>query len=397
MKDKIIKLTGHEHCTGCSACADICPTKSITMSDEGRLFSYPQINYETCISCGRCMRVCPSINTPEVSVFKQQYFAAWNKDDAERKTSTSGGVGVALAKAAASRAYVICGVRFDDEFKVVHSFAKSEADLEDFKGSKYVQSSTVGIFASINDYLKGGGKVLFIGTPCQVEAVKRFVPSSLSDQLLTCEIICHGVNSPKVWSDFVKNLQEDYKSVLKTYHFRSKSHGWQRTSGSPNLRVFYTFDNGKVVDVPAWKNQFHYWFGQHYMLRPSCSHCMYRREQRCADLTIADFWGVQNVLPEADTFKGVSAVIASNEKGLDFIQKVENITLLSVDEEKTKQMLRGFVENKTEVAQRAEIEKALLFEQEYIAKGYCAMVKKYPHHTAISMFVHKVKCKLGIK
>ena len=111
MKDKIIELAERDFCTGCSACADICPTKNIKMSDEGKLFSYPQINHETCISCGKCMKVCPSINTLEVATFKQQYFAAWNKDDAERKTSTSGGVGVALAKAAASRAYAICGVR----------------------------------------------------------------------------------------------------------------------------------------------------------------------------------------------------------------------------------------------------------------------------------------------
>ena len=200
-----------------------------------------------------------------------------------------------------------------------------------------------------------------------------------------------------MWLDFVMTLEEDNNAILNSYLFRSKSHGWQRSSGSPNLRVAYKFDNGKEIDVPAWKNQFHYWFSQHYILRPSCSHCIYRREKRRADLTIADFWGIQNVLPEADTFKGVSAVIVSSERGLGFIRSVEKLELLPVDEEKTKKVLRGFVENKTEVEQQAEIKKILLFEQEYVSNGYRAMVKKYPHHNGISMFIHKLKCKLGIQ
>lgn len=396
MKNKKIELAPPDYCTGCSACADVCPTKSIVMSDEGKLFLYPIINHQTCIACGKCMRVCPSINPLQEYSFKQQYFAAWNNDEAERNKSTSGGIGTALAKTAVSLGYAVCGAQFDDSFNVIHKLVQSESEIEHFRGSKYLQSSTVGIYAAVVDYLKDGGKVLFIGTPCQVEAVKRYVPLQLTDYILTCEIVCHGVNSPKVWSDFKQCLQEDVGSSLQSYHFRSKSKGWQRPSGSPNLRVAYIFQNGKSVDIPAWKNQFHYWFGQHYMLRPSCSHCLYRKENRRADLTIADFWGVQHVVPEVDTFKGVSAVIASTEKGLSFIKSVDNISLYPVDESKTKQVLRGFVEQKNKAEQQKEIEKGHVFESEYVVKGFRAMAKKYPHHTELSMFFHKIKCKLGL-
>ena len=90
MKNKKIELASLNYCTGCSACADVCPTKSIVMSDEGKLFLYPIINHQTCIACGKCMRVCPSINPLQEYSFKQQYFAAWNNDEAERNKSTSG-------------------------------------------------------------------------------------------------------------------------------------------------------------------------------------------------------------------------------------------------------------------------------------------------------------------
>ncbi len=397
MNKRTIHLSEPDRCTGCEACADVCPTGSIEMNDGGRLFSYPRLNAETCISCGRCMSACPSINSLAPQDFKQQYFAAWNKNAEERKASTSGGAGTSIARYALSKGFTVYGVGFDSQWDVKHLSAENETELEAFRGSKYVQSDTSGVFLSVLDRLKSGGKVLFIGTPCQVEAIKRFTPGAFAPQLVTCEIICHGVNSPKVWKDYVNYLQNRHNSALKTYNFRSKSHGWQNTRGGGSLRVAYTFADGTSIDVPSWKNQYHYWFGLHYMLRPSCLHCQYRREQRRADITMADFWGVQEVLSGADTYLGVSAIIVSSDKGGEFVKSIDDLTLIPVDAAKAKSVLKGFMEKEVEEAQQAEIARAKQFEREYISSGFDEMVKKYPHKTLLQMFIYKVKGKLGLR
>lgn len=231
MNKQTIKLAEPDSCTGCAVCADSCPTSSIEMSSEGKLFSFPSINADTCIFCGKCMRVCPSLNSLEPQNYNQRFFAAWNKDIVERKASTSGGVGTALSRSAISKGYKVYGVSFDGDWKVRHSMADDEKSLDAFRGSKYVQSDTTGVYTSALKRLRAGDKVLFIGTPCQVEAIKRFTPNELTQQLITCEIICHGVNSPKVWSDYVKYLQKTHNSDLENYVFRSKSHGWQNLRG----------------------------------------------------------------------------------------------------------------------------------------------------------------------
>ncbi len=394
--DRLIKLAEYSDCTGCSACADSCTTDSIIMSHDGRLFDYPVINADTCLKCGKCVTVCPAINELPVNTYRQQYYAAWNECMRDRLASTSGGVGTALGSWAIKQGYKVCGVQFSDEWKVKHSLASTESELEAFRGSKYVQSKTLGIYKTIKDTISNGHKVLFIGTPCQVEGIKRFLPERLKGNLLTCEIICHGVNSPYVWNDFRTALVSDVKSDLVSYSFRSKSHGWQRKKGGPNLRVAYSFKNGKKVDAPAFKNQFHYWFGQHLILRESYLHCHFRQEQRRADITIADFWGVEHVIPGIDTKNGVSAVIVSSAKGLEFLESVKALHIEPVDEIATKKILRGFVETKSEEQINVEVQTNRQFAQDYVSNGYRSMAKRYPHHTDLSMFLYKVKSKLGL-
>lgn len=388
-----IELAEQTTCTGCAACHDVCPTNSINLTYNNNIHSFPYIDSSSCIMCGKCMRVCPSLNPLEATSYKQQYYAAWVKDDLQRMQSTSGGVGTALGKYALSLNYKVCGVCFDSDWNVRHKIIDNLVALDSLRGSKYVQSDLRGVYEGINESLKQGFNVLFIGTPCQVAAVKRTIPQTCKSNLITCEIICHGVNSPKVWSDYRASIEKKYNSPLLFYNFRSKSRGWQSKGGNKNLRVSYKFQNGIVVDEPAEQNQFHYWFGQHFILRESCLHCEYRKEQRVADITIADFWGVQKVIPYADCFKGVSAVITSSEKGEEFLKGVRDIEYIEVDESKTKSLLLGFVEKKNSVQISEEIARARNFREEYMKKGYVAMERTYKHLNVISMFLSKVKYK----
>lgn len=391
MNENLILLADKIKCTGCGACMDACSKSCITMVRDG-LHDFPKIDTDKCIGCKRCVSVCPSINTLEgAEVERQKYYASWHKDIAAVKTSTSGGVGSALAEYAIDKGYYVVGSVLTNEGKVKHVIAKNKSEIQPFKGSKYVQSECYGIYKQCVKVLKEGHKILFIGTPCQTEAIKCFLPATMGDKLLTCSIICHGVNSFYIWNDYRIALEKKYHSHLIDYKFRCKSHGWQKKSGDANLRVSYKMISGKKVDVPSWKNLFHYWFGQHYIMRPSCFTCKYRTEERYSDIVIGDFWNVEKVLEGMDTFNGVSVLITTTSLGEDFIKDNPYLEITSVDAQKAKSALKGYINKKSTETQNKELLRAEKFATEYTQKGYEYMARKYSNPTYIKQCMNKLK------
>lgn len=229
--EKRVSLAPNNSCTGCAACTDVCPTNSITFVEEG-IHSYPHINVDTCISCGKCMSVCQVLKQvvfkPEI---EQKFYCAWNKNALERKASTSGGAGSAMAAGAIALGFYVCGAGFDKHWHLRHVSSKEQSVIDSFRGSKYLKSDTCGSLREVARLIGRGEKVLFTGTPCQCDAVERIIPQSKRDNLITCAIICHGVNSPKVWEDYVSYIEKKEKSHLIEYNFRSKSKGWIEVEG----------------------------------------------------------------------------------------------------------------------------------------------------------------------
>lgn len=391
MNKNIIKLAEKKACTGCGVCVDACPKSCITMVRNG-LHDYPHIDTEKCIACQKCMKTCPSINFLKKENPKfQNYYASWHKDLDAVKTSTSGGVGSALAEYAIDNGYYVAGVIMSASGKIQHVIAKNKREIQAFKGSKYVQSDSIGIFRECVNEIKQGYKVLFIGTPCQTEAMKRLLPTNMHDKLLTCSIICHGVNSPYVWNDYRNNLEKKHHSNLVNYNFRCKSHGWQKKTGDSNLRVAYEISTGEIFDVPSWRNLFHYWFGQHFIMRSSCFSCQYRTEDRHSDIVIGDFWNVEKVLEDMDTFNGVSVLITTTSRGEDFLHKNPFLNLIHVDSKKTINVLKGLVNKKSKKTQCEELIKAETFATEYCSNGFAYMAKKYPCPSYIDQIINKIK------
>lgn len=395
---KIIELAYPDRCTGCGACIAVCHKQCIDYKTDG-IHYYPIIDHNACVKCGRCMNVCPELQDAKISAAAvcQKYYASWHKYPSVVKTSTSGGVGAGLSRYAIEQGYVVSGSVLDAECNVKHILVESVDELDQLKGSKYVQSVCIDAYIECIKKLQEGKKVFFIGTPCQVEGLKNAVDSRYYDSILTCSIICHGVNSPIVWRDYKADLEKTNKSPLKSYNFRSKSRGWQKKNGGENLRVAYVFASGKSKDEASWQNLFHCWFGQHYLLRQSCLMCRYRVEERNSDIVIGDFWGVQNVLPEADTYNGVSAIITTSQRGDEFVQENPYLCNTLVDAEKAKAVLKGFVNKKTETAVFTEEQKAKEFESEYMSSGFTTMKKKYPAQTVFGHMIAFVKVKLHIK
>lgn len=359
--EKGIKLAEISKCTGCSACGDVCPTDSITYEPLGFHF-YPVINTNTCIKCRKCMQVCSPINFSLQNVansdFATRYYCSWNKENQERYQATSGGVGGALAARALELGYYVCGAAFNNDWELFHIISNQSEIINKIRGSKYLQSSTEGVYKKIYILLKSGKNVLFLGTPCQTDALRKVIPLKYIDQLVTCEIICHGVNSPIVWSDFRKYIEKKYNSKLKYYNFRSKSRGWGK------LRVSYGFYNGKEKDESGWKNIFHSWFGQHYIMRESCFHCQYRTVVRHSDIVIGDFWGIEGIEPDLDVKAGASVVIENSKKGRQFIHECK-LNLFPIEEDKALSVLKGFVDKMPEDDKYSQIEKMRKFEEEY--------------------------------
>lgn len=392
--EKKIKLAEKAHCTGCRACSNVCPTSSIKFELKGLHF-YPMINEDTCIRCGKCMSVCSPLqwgakHSSDIEI-SPRYYCAWNTDTTERYAATSGGIGGAMAELALKNNWYVCGAVFDKDWRLSHIVSKDKSILEKIRGSKYLQSNTDGVYIKIKELLIHGEKILFIGTPCQTDALNNCIPTRLRANLLLCEIICHGVNSPMVWEDFRHHLENSHKSSIATYNFRSKSHGWGK------LRVAYTFANGKKMDVPAYQNIFHHWFGQHLMLRESCFRCQYRTVNRYSDIIIGDFWGIKNIEPSLDVKAGASVAITNSPAGESFFSACF-INKKEIKASSALKVLKGFVDKTTKEQTKMEIDRMHKFEVDYATHPFDVMYKElYPLITPMQKLLNSVLYHLHLK
>ena len=310
-------LKNKDGCIGCGACEVVCPRHCISLEEEIAGFLYPTVNEENCIRCGKCSKVCVVCAERENFDIKDyiNYFAAWAKEPYMDAKATSGGIATLLAKQFIKTGFV-AGCVLGENFDVEHKIAYEAEEISKFTGSKYVQSRTGEVFESIKLNLEKGKKVLFIGTPCQVAAVKKCVGKNYDSKLYTVDFFCHGVPSPRAWKKYVNYLEGKRHSKLVDYNFRTKKNGWGGL-----YRTAY-WDNGKEETVNGWACAFHGWFGKHLSLRDSCFHCKYRTEMRESDITIADFWGISKYYPDVKTSQGVSAVILSSEKGRELFENL---------------------------------------------------------------------------
>ncbi len=317
----MIEITDKKKCCGCTACAQVCPKNCISFNSDEEGFGYPEVDVSLCIDCHLCEDVCPCLNTFEEPVNKNT-FVAINEDQEIRNQSSSGGVFTIIAEKIISQGGVVFGARFDENWKVVHDFSETVEGLASFRGSKYVQSDINSSYAKVKAFLREGRMVLFSGTPCQVSGLKLFLRKEY-DNLLAVDFICHGVPSPMVWDRYrAEQLKEIYKKRKPIYElslsgisFRDKTEGWKNYSYKLS---FDSKDLKSYIELSS-KNLFMRGFLKDLYLRPSCYDCPSKSGTSGADITIADFWGIQNVMPEIDDDRGCSLVIAYNDKSLEYI------------------------------------------------------------------------------
>ena len=221
----MIELNSKQNCTGCSACANICPRGCIRMTADEEGFLYPKVNEEMCMDCGLCENVCPMQHKPQQHELLAVY-GAKNNDDAVRFTSSSGGMFTLFAEFVLKQGGVVVGAALDEQLAVHHVLVDSLADLPKLRGSKYVQSKIGKIYSEVRQILRAGRKVLFSGTPCQIAGLKRYLVKP-SENLLTVDVVCHGVPSPKVYQKHLRELAQEAGEPVVQVKFRDKAKGWK--------------------------------------------------------------------------------------------------------------------------------------------------------------------------
>lgn len=306
VKSGLPVLADHTHCTGCGACMSGCPKDAITMERDKEGFAYPAVDGGKCVRCGHCTAICPILHEREPKPLPA-VFAAWNRDDAIRKDSTSGGAFTALADHVLESGGVVFGAAMDGKQRLRHVACFRKEDLWRLRGAKYVQSDLGETFRAVKKALETR-PVLFSGTPCQVDGLYRYL-GCRPENLVTCDLVCHGVPSPGVWEDMARSIERRKRKGLQAVRFRNKVTGWK------DSHFTTVYDDGTVDTAPLFRTEYGRAFGRALFLRPSCHHCAYTNLNRPGDFTLGDFWGLKaDELPDQQE-KGVNLLLVNTAHG----------------------------------------------------------------------------------
>lgn len=309
----MIQLDEKEYCCGCSSCSLKCPTGAIRMQADEEGFLYPNIDAKTCVDCGICERACP-IKFPVTISECTEVYACYRKDFEKRLRSASGGIFAVLAEEIIAQGGKVFGAAFDENFCVYHRMATDEESLSCLLGSKYVQSEMQNTFAQVQAVLASGDKVLFSGTPCQVQGLKRYL-GKMHDDLITVDLICHGVSSPQVWKDYLHEISGEKRII--SFIPRDKS------DGISNAPLVFRFDDGSILKERYSDNVFIRGFSRNLYLRPSCYACSFKGIERCSDITLGDFWGLEKYSPEFGDHFGISCALLHTDMGRELFSHVK--------------------------------------------------------------------------
>lgn len=347
----MIYIKEKKDCCGCFACLQKCPKQCIHFYEDNEGFLYPKVDTEKCVDCGLCEEVCPSLNMANEREPLGVY-AAKNPDNYIRNDSSSGGIFTLLAEQIIDQGGVVFGVRWNEHFEAVHTYTDTKEGLSSFRGSKYVQSFPGDTFKQAENFLKDGRKVLYSGTSCQIAGLRSFLRKDYHN-LYTVDLICHGCPSPGVFRWYLNDelaressrqsgkriqyhsslpissiaqadvLARKYGFEIGDINFRDKRLGWKIFSFVLYLKPLTELTAKGwypvVLTSTLYENSFMKGFLNNIYLRPSCYVCPSKAGKSESDLTLADYWGIQSIIPELDDDKGISAITVNTSKGYELL------------------------------------------------------------------------------
>lgn len=312
-------------CCGCGLCENICPKGALVITENEQGFLTPIINEQDCISCSLCQAVCSSIFESPGDYARKAY-GGGSANHSLRVKSSSGGAFGEIAKSIIQQNGVVYGASFVEEHSIAHLRIDNIEDLAKLQGSKYVQSRIGITFKRVKNDLVAGRKVLFSGTPCQIEGLYKYLERKY-DALYTLDIICHGVASRDVWKNYLNVLTNNGKNKISDINFRDKQTGWHRFSFSYKR-------NGKKINRLFIDDPFCFFFDKHFILNQACFTCKYASNEHLADITLGDLWGIEHFQDILDDNRGTSLIIVSSKKGEDLLNQSRELLLKPVDLQK---------------------------------------------------------------
>lgn len=383
-KNVPILYKNREDCCGCGACVNICPRTAINMVEDEYGFLYPQIDESKCVRCQKCKTVCAFQNVKEKNEPLETY-AAISKNREQASQSASGGIFAALATQVIQEGGIVFGAAFSENYGVAHRGIEDVEHLFFLQGSKYVQSKIGNTYQQAKGYLEKGKKVLFSGTPCQIAGLKSFLGKKYVN-LLTVDIICHGVPSEKIFLSYLHSLEKKYGGKIKYFTFRDKRIGW-----GINGRVVFDVENRKNKSIRLWQSgsSYLYYFIRGWLYRENCYRCKYAGRNRPGDITLGDYWGIEKQHPEFlssgwDEGNGISVIVVNTEKGQNILGELKKIECKQSQFEKAA-VANGQLKHPSEKGKRNEILEL------YKKNGWGALEKRYKKKIGIKKYSSQIK------
>lgn len=308
-------------CCGCGACVEICPKKALGFEFNAEGFKYPLLNPDVCIECGACEKVCPMLHSnntfpPNIGCS----YAVVNNNKHDLLHSSSGGVFSIIAKYVLQMKGLVYGAVFDDNLNLQHRGIEKIDSLTELQGSKYIQSDNNGVYKEIKNFLQQGRLIYYVGTGCQVAGLRLYLKKEY-ENLITSDILCHGVPPHSVFQEAISELESRYRGRVIVYKFRDKKiFGWSCSSScliSKKKKNIY-------IGYDSIMNSYFNAFIKGVMNRESCYVCPFASQKRCGDITLGDYWGVENYISISDKREGVSAIIVNTKKGNKIIEMVKD-------------------------------------------------------------------------
>ena len=357
-----------QDCCGCSACMAVCPKDSISMVSDDEGFLYPKVNTATCVNCGICISTCKAKGEKKYAVIET--YAAKNNDMNVISKSSSGGLSHAICREIIEAGGVVYGISYYSNNEVIIERADTIDEADNFYGSKYVQANPLNSFRDARKILAENRKVLFISTSCYIAGLLSFLEATKTpiNNLYTVDLICHGVPSPRIFKDYIKWIEEK-KGAVDTFFFRTKKKPWGY--GSRNFGCTIKYANGKEETDTVRSRVFLNLFFSNNCLRPHCHQCRFAGVDKPADLTVADYWGCKEEEPDFFTEKGVSAVIAHTQKGIELLANATELEMkkTTIDKIKKKQ---GNLDHSSPASETRDE-----FWKNYLTEGFYAIARKY--------------------